>query len=59
MFLFSFTIFIIAISVLVSLYLSKTITRPVLRLSEAANEVASGNLSFPLSMNRGTNWRAL
>ena len=47
-FLFSLTIFVIMMSVIVSLFLSKNITRPVLELSEAANEIASGNFMISL-----------
>ena len=36
LYLFGITLFIILVSVLLSLYLSKNITRPVLELSEAA-----------------------
>ncbi|HRZ27057.1 MAG TPA: ATP-binding protein [Spirochaetota bacterium] len=47
-FLFSLSIFVIMMSVVVSLFLSRTITRPVLELSEAANEIASGNFMISL-----------
>ena len=47
-FLLSLSIFLIIISVVVSHYLSTTITRPVLELSEAANEIASGNFAIQL-----------
>ncbi len=49
LFLFIIAIIVIGLSVLISVYLSGTITRPVLELSEAANEIASGN--FMISLN--------
>lgn len=48
MYLFGLMLFIILISVLVSLYLSKFITKPVLELSEAAQDVARGNFDVSL-----------
>ncbi len=49
-FLLSLSFVIIIIAVLVSLYLSKSITKPVLELSEAARQVAVGN--FNVKINR-------
>jgi nitrogen fixation/metabolism regulation signal transduction histidine kinase len=48
MYLFGLMLFIILVSVLVSLYLSKNITKPVLELSEAAQDVARGNFDVSL-----------
>ena len=48
MYLFGLMLFIIMVSVLVSLYLSKSITRPVLQLSDAARELARGNFDITL-----------
>ncbi len=48
MYLFGLMLFIILVSVLFSLYLSKNITRPVLQLSEAARELARGNFDVTL-----------
>ncbi len=50
MYLFGLMLFIILVSVLMSLYLSKNITKPVLKLSEAARDVAKGN--FDVSVYR-------
>jgi nitrogen fixation/metabolism regulation signal transduction histidine kinase len=48
MYLFGLMLFIILVSVLVSLYLAKFITKPVLELSEAAQDVARGNFDVSL-----------
>ncbi len=50
LYLFGITLFIILVSVLMSLYLSKNITRPVLELSEAVRNVSGGN--FDVSIYR-------
>ncbi|MCP4134654.1 MAG: HAMP domain-containing protein [bacterium] len=47
-FLLVLSIGVILISVLISLYLSKNITKPVLELANAAGNIASGNLSIDL-----------
>jgi nitrogen fixation/metabolism regulation signal transduction histidine kinase len=44
-FFFMLSIIIIVISVVLGLYLSKSITRPVLELSEAAKKIASGDFN--------------
>ncbi len=44
-FFFILSILIMAISVILGLYLSKSITRPVLELSDAAKKIASGDFS--------------
>ncbi|TFH43635.1 MAG: HAMP domain-containing protein [Chrysiogenales bacterium] len=49
LYLFGLTLFIIFISVLVSLYLSKNITKPVIQLSDATKELARGNFDVSLS----------
>ncbi len=49
LYLFGLTLFIILVSVLVSLYLSKNITRPVIQLSDATKELARGNFDVTLS----------
>ncbi len=46
LFLLGLSIFSVSISILVSLYLSKNITRPVLNLSGAAREIAAGNFNL-------------
>ena len=48
-----FSLFMIIISLFVSLYLSKSITRPVLELSAAAQDLASGN--FEVNLEREAN----
>lgn len=48
MYLFGLSLFIIVISVFISLYLSKNITKPVLELSEAVQNVAGGNFDVSL-----------
>ena len=48
MYLFGLMLFIVLVSVLMSLYLSKNITKPVLKLSEAAQDVAKGNFDVSL-----------
>ncbi len=50
MYLFAISLVIIVISVLLSLYLSKNIVKPVLELSNAASEIADGN--FNISLHR-------
>ncbi len=46
LFLLALSIFSVTVSMLVSIFLSKNITRPVLNLSDAAREIASGNFSL-------------
>ncbi len=48
LYLFGITLFIIIVSVLMSLYLSKNIVRPVLELSEAVRDVSGGNFDISL-----------
>jgi two-component system, NtrC family, nitrogen regulation sensor histidine kinase NtrY len=48
LYLFGITLFIILVSVLISLYLSKNITKPVLELSEAVRDVSGGNFDVSL-----------
>ena len=48
LYLFGLMLFIIGVSVLLSLYLSKSITRPVIELSDATRELAKGNFNVAL-----------
>ena len=48
LYLFVLMLFIILVSVLLSLYLSKSITRPVIELSDATKELAKGNFNVSL-----------
>ena len=48
LYLFILMLFIILVSVLLSLYLSKSITRPVIELSDATKELAKGNFNISL-----------
>jgi len=51
MFLLSISIIVIFIAILISIYISRNITRPVLELSEAARDLSKGNFSVHLSKN--------
>ncbi len=48
LYLFGLTLFIILVSVLMSVYLSKNITKPVLELSDAVRNVSGGNFDISL-----------
>ncbi len=51
MFLLSISIIVIFIAILISVYISRNITRPILELSEAAKDLSKGNFSVHLSKN--------
>ncbi len=50
-FLLSISIIVIFIAILISIYLSRNITRPVLELADAARDLSKGNFSVYLKKN--------
>ena len=48
---------VVLVSIILSLYLSRTITRPILQIEKAARDVASGDLSVSLFRGKAMNSR--